>query len=146
MKIVIAADHGGYKLKEFLKEKLIEEKYDITDIGTYSTESVSYAQYGLKAATMVASGEFERGIVICGTGIGISIAANKVKGIRCAHCENPLSAKLTRNHNNANMIALGGRITGEELALDIIHNFLTESFDGGRHEIRVNQIKEYEEK
>lgn len=147
MKVVIASDHGGYDAKEFLKEALKnEEGIELTDFGVFSTESADYPLMGIKAGEAVARGDFDRGILICGTGIGISIAANKVKGIRAAHCTDPLSAKLARWHNNANMIALGGRITGLELILEIVKNFLSEEALEGRHSNRVNLIKEYEEK
>ena len=146
MKIVIASDHGGFEAKEFLKEELKKDGIELVDFGTFSSESVDYPAIGIKAAEAVARGEFDRGILICGTGIGISIAANKVKGIRAAHCTDPLSAKLTRWHNDANMIALGGRIVGLELNLEIVRCFLNEEHQGGRHKNRVDQIKEYENK
>ena len=147
MKLVIACDHGGFELKQFLIETLEKEGYKFTDYGTFSEDSVDYPDYAIKAAEAVASGEFDRGILICGTGIGISIAANKVKGIRCAHCTDTFSARMTKQHNNANMIALGGRITGPEVAADICRAYLGEdTFLGGKHERRIDKIAAYEEK
>ncbi|EDS72487.1 ribose 5-phosphate isomerase B [Anaerofustis stercorihominis] len=147
MKIVIASDHGGYELKQFLIETFKKEGYDFVDYGTNSEESVDYPDYAIKTCEDVAAGKFDRGILICGTGIGISIAANKVKGIRAAHCTDCFSAKMCKQHNNANVIVLGGRITGPELAAEILRTYLNEKeFLGGRHENRVNKIKAYEEK
>lgn len=146
MKIVIASDHGGYDLKELIKENLTNKGYDINDLGTYSKDSVDYPEYGKKAAETVAKGEADKGIVVCGTGIGISISANKVKGIRCALCSDVYSAKMARAHNNSNMIALGGRVIGVDLALEIINAWLETEFDGGRHLRRVNKIMEIEGK
>lgn len=144
MKIVIASDHGGYDLKELIKENLTNKGYDINDLGTYSKDSVDYPEYGKKAAEAVASGEADKGIVVCGTGIGISISANKVKGIRCALCSDVYSAKMARAHNNSNMIALGGRVVGVDLAIEIVNAWLETKFDGGRHLRRVNKIMEIE--
>jgi ribose 5-phosphate isomerase B len=144
MKIVIASDHGGFELKEAIKDHLIKKGYSIEDIGVYSTESVDYPEYGKKAALMVANKEVDRGIIVCGTGIGISIAANKVKGIRCALCTNEYMAKMSRLHNNANVLALGGRVIGTGLALDIVDVWLSTEFEGGRHENRINKIMEIE--
>jgi len=144
MKIVLACDHGGFQLKEAVKEHLIDNGYDITDIGVYNTESVDYPDFGKNAAEMVAKGEMDKGIIFCGTGIGISIAANKVKGIRCALCTNEFMAKMSRRHNNANMLALGERVLGKGVALDIVDAWLTTEFEGGRHENRVNKIMDIE--
>lgn len=147
MKIVIASDHGGYELKQFLIDTFKKEGYDFVDYGTDSADSVDYPDYAIKVGEAVAAGEFDRGILICGTGIGISIAANKVKGIRAAHCTDTFSAKMCKQHNNANIIVLGGRITGPELAAEILRTYLNEKeFLGGRHENRINKIKAYEEK
>ncbi|MCO8193434.1 MULTISPECIES: ribose 5-phosphate isomerase B [Anaerofustis] len=147
MKIVIASDHGGYELKQFLIDTFKKEGYDFVDYGTDSADSVDYPDYAIKVGEAVAAGEFDRGILICGTGIGISIAANKVKGIRAAHCTDTFSAKMCKQHNNANIIVLGGRITGPELAAEILRAYLDEKeFLGGRHENRINKIKAYEEK
>lgn len=144
MKIVLACDHGGFRLKEAVKEHLVENGYNITDIGVYNTESVDYPDFGKKAAEMVAKGEMDKGIIICGTGIGISIAANKVKGIRCAVCTNEYMAKMSRRHNNANMLALGERVLGNGVAISLVDTWLTTDFEGGRHENRVNKIMDIE--
>jgi len=137
MKIAMGCDHGGYELKEAIKKTLTEQGHEVKDCGTYSTESCDYPVFGEAAARAVASGECERGIVICTTGIGISIAANKVKGIRCAHCADALEAQLCRQHNNANMIAIGAGFTGPKLAGAMVETFLATDFEGGRHARRV---------
>lgn len=144
MKIVIACDHGGLELKEIVKEHLTKKGHFVNDIGTYSIESVDYPDYGKKAAEMVIQGEVEKGIVICGTGIGISLAANKVSGIRCALCTNEYMAKMARLHNDANMLSLGNRVIGTGIALEIVDVFLATEFEGGRHANRVNKIMEIE--
>ena len=144
MKIVLASDHGGFELKEAIKEHLLKKAYNINDIGVYDTESVDYPDYGKRAALMVANKEVDKGIIVCGTGIGISIAANKVKGIRCALSTNEYMARMSRLHNNANMLALGGRITGIGLALAIVDAWISTEFEGGRHENRVNKIMDLE--
>ncbi len=138
--IAIACDHAGPALKEEIKGLLTEMGYTYRDFGTDTSDSVDYPVYASRAARAVACGECEKGIVICGTGIGISISANKVKGIRCALCSEPLSAKLTRQHNDANMVAIGARVTGGELAKAIVRAFLTTEFEGGRHQRRVDLI------
>ena len=140
MKIAIGCDHGGYLLKQDILIWLEEHEIDYEDFGCYSTESVDYPIYGEKVARSVASGECDRGIVICTTGIGISIAANKVKGIRCALCGDSLSAEMTRRHNDANMLALGARVVGTELGRMIAKSFLAGEFEGGRHQRRIDQI------
>ena len=142
MKIGIGSDHGGFELKEYIKEYLKQEGIEYVDYGTNSTESVDYPDFGKKVAEAVVSKEVDRGIVICGTGIGISISANKVSGIRCALCGDTFSARMSRAHNNANVLALGGRVTGVGLALDIVKEFLEGEFEGGRHARRVNKIDE----
>lgn len=144
MKIVLACDHGGFQLKEAVKEHLVKSGYDIKDIGVYNTDSVDYPDFGKRAAEMVVNKEVEKGIIICGTGIGISIAANKVKGIRCALCTNEFMAKMSRMHNNANMLALGERVIGKGVAIDIVDIWLSTDFEGGRHENRVNKMMEIE--
>ena len=144
MKIVLASDHGGFELKEAIKKHLIKKGYDINDIGVNDTKSVDYPDYGKRAAMMVAGKEADRGIIICGTGIGISIVANKIKGIRCALCTNEYMARMSRMHNNANMLALGGRVTGIGLAQDIVDVWISSEFEGGRHENRVNKIIDIE--
>jgi ribose 5-phosphate isomerase B len=124
---------------------LDELKIEYKDYGTYSDESVHYPEFGVRAAKAVASGECERGIVFCGTGIGIGISANKVKGIRCATCSEPYSAKMSREHNDANMLSLGARVVGDDLAKMIVDAWLNAKFLNGRHEIRVNQLKELDQ-
>ena len=128
MKIAIGCDHGGYMLKQDILIWLEEHDIDFEDYGCFSRDSVDYPVFGEKAARAVASGECDKGIVICTTGIGISIAANKVKGIRCAHCTDPLSAEMTRRHNDANMMALGAGLTGTNLALRMVEVFLNTEF------------------
>lgn len=142
MLIAIASDHGGFALKETIKEYLRERGDKIVDLGTTSEESVDYPIYGKACGEAVASGKAERGIVICGTGIGISIAANKVKGVRCGLCTSVEMAELTRQHNNANVLALGGRTTDPQLALDIVKTFLDTEFEGGRHKRRTDMLDE----
>lgn len=143
MKIAIACDHGGFALKEQLLPYIIELGYEYKDFGCYSAESVDYPDIAFSAAEAVAKGEFEKGILICGTGIGVSICANKVNGIRCALCGDVLSAELTRKHNDSNMLAMGGRIIGIETAKAIVRTWLTTEFEGGRHERRVQKINSY---
>ena len=140
MKIAIASDHGGFDLKEQVKVWLQEMGHEVEDFGCHSKESCDYPDFGAAAARAVASGQCERGIVICTTGIGISIAANKVKGIRCALCSEPWSAEMTRRHNNANMLAMGAGAVGPLLARRIVETFLTTEFEGGRHQRRVDKI------
>ncbi len=144
MKIVIGCDHGGFELKEIIKTHLSEKGHTVIDIGTNSKDSVDYPDYGKKAAEMVADKSADRGIVICGTGIGISIAANKVEGIRCALCTNEYMAKMSRQHNDANMLALGNRVIGAGLAAEIVDIWLNTDFEGGRHLLRVNKLMETE--
>lgn len=138
--IIIGSDHGGFELKEFLKAELSKKGITVEDVGTYSPDSVDYPHYGSKVAQAVASGAYERGIVICGTGIGISIAANRFKGVRAAVCCNVEMARLSREHNNANILALGGRTTDKPTAAAILETWLSTPFAGGRHEKRVNQL------
>ena len=140
MKIAVASDHGGFALKEEIAKYLTEAGYDVLNLGTNSAESVDYPEYGKKCAEAVVSGQSERGIVVCGTGIGISMAANKVKGVRCALCTSVHMAEMTRRHNDANMLALGGRTTENELALEIVKAFLATEFEGGRHKRRVDML------
>ena len=140
MKIAIGCDHGGYLLKQDILIWLEEHNIDFEDVGCYSTESVDYPMYGEKVGRMVASGQCDKGIVICTTGIGISIAANKVQGIRCAHCADSLEAEMTRRHNDANMLAIGAGFTGKNLAERMVGGVLSTDFEGGRHERRVNKL------
>jgi ribose 5-phosphate isomerase B len=145
MKIAIGADHAGYLLKEELKKWLEEWNISYHDFGTYSAERTDYPDYGVLVARAVARGGFEKGILICGTGIGMSIVANKVKGIRAAVCRDPYEAKLSREHNDANILALGGRILGYDLAKEIVRVWLNTDFVGGRHKLRVQKISMIEE-
>ena len=141
--IALGCDHGGFALKEEVKAHLQKRGLEVKDCGCYSTESCDYPVFGHAAAQAVADGECEKGIVICTTGIGISISANKVKGIRCALCSDSLSAKTTRLHNNANMLAMGAGIVGTNLALDIVDTFLDTEFSGEeRHQRRINLIEQ----
>ncbi len=142
MKIVIASDHAGYFLKEKIKDFLISEGYEVLDVGTNSAVSVDYPEYGFKAIEKILKGEAERGILICGTGIGMSIVANRFPGIRAALCHEPFSAKMARLHNNANVLVLGGRLIGDGMAVEIVKTFLSTEFEGGRHERRLNLIEE----
>ena len=146
MKVVIGSDHGGYLLKEQIKKYLEEQQYEIEDFGTHSQESVDYPDFAQKVAEAVANGQFDRGILICGTGLGISIAANKVKGIRAAVVNECFSARLSRFHNDANILALGGRVIGPDLAMEIVDVWMKTPFEGGRHARRVNKITEIEKK
>ncbi len=146
MKIAIGCDHAGYQYKEIVKKHLEEKGFQVIDKGTYSEERVDYPIYGEAVANAVASGEADKGIVICGTGIGISISANKVKGIRAALCTNEYMARMARKHNDANVLAFGARVLGIDVALGIVDVFFSTDFEGGRHERRVKLIKEIEEK
>ncbi|TQQ83989.1 ribose 5-phosphate isomerase B [Peptacetobacter hominis] len=147
MKIVLACDHGGYELKMDIIAHLKERGIEVLDLGTNNgTDSVDYPKYGEAAANAVVSGEADCGIVVCGTGIGISYAANKVPGIRCAVLTDTFSARMTKAHNNSNMIALGGRVVGKGLALDIVDAYLDTEFEGGRHQKRIDLLTEIEKK
>ena len=144
MKIAMASDHGAYDLKERLKLRLLQQGHQIVDCGTNSSESCDYPDYGRPAARLVASGECDRAILLCTTGIGMSMVANKVKGVRCALCSDTLSASMTRRHNDANVLAMGAVIVGPRLAEHIVDEFLNTEFEGGRHQRRVNKIMETE--
>ncbi len=146
MKVAIACDHGGFALKGELEKHLAARGTEFIDLGTDGTASVDYPDYAEKAAAAVLSGECRFGIVICGTGIGISIAANKIRGIRCAHCQDAYSARMSRAHNDANMLAFGARVIGAGLMCDIVDAFLDGEFEGGRHSRRVEKIAAIEEK
>ena len=140
MKIALGSDHGGYALKCDIIQLLEKLGYEYEDFGCYSTDSCDYPIFGEAAARAGAEGKCDRGIVICTTGIGISIAANKVKGIRCAHCADSLEAEMTRRHNDANMMAIGAGFTGRNMAERMVEVFLTTEFEGGRHARRVAQL------
>jgi len=144
--IAIGSDHAGFYLKEEIKRHLEDRGVEYKDFGTYSNERANYAEYGEKVARAVAGGECEMGILVCGTGIGISIAANKVKGIRAVACSDCYSAIMSRRHNDANILALGGRVVGPGLAITIVDAWLDEEFEGGRHKERVDYIMEIEER
>jgi len=140
MKIAISADHAGFELKKILINNLKESGYDVADYGTHSTDSIDYPDFAYAAANSVAEGDNEMGVIICGSGVGVSITANKVKGIRAANCFNTEMASLARQHNNANIICLGSRFLEEEQAKEMVDTFLTTEFEGGRHERRVDKI------
>lgn len=138
--LAIACDHSALELKAEVEALLTSRGLEYRDFGTYTADSCHYPIYGARAAHAVASGECDKGIVICGTGIGMSLVANKVPGIRCALCGDPYSAKMTRAHNDANMLALGARVIGVELAKMIVEAFLDTPFEGGRHQTRIDMI------
>ena len=144
--IAIGSDHGGFALKQTIMKHLEEKGLEYKDFGTYTEERCDYPVYGEAVGRAVAAGECERGILICGTGLGISIAANKVKGVRCAPCSDCYCAEFTRLHNDANILALGARVVGDGLALKIVDTFLETGFVGGRHARRVALIHEIESK
>ena len=147
MKISVACDHGAYALKEKVKGWLTDAGYEVRDFGCYGTESVDYPDFALPAAEAVARGEVDRAVVLCTTGIGVSITANKVKGVRCALCTNLMTARLTREHNDANALALGAGVVGENLAREILFTFLDTPFSGAvRHQRRIDKISAYESK
>ncbi len=146
MKIAIGCDHGGINLKPVLIDYLNKKGVEFKDFGTFDTASIDYNEFAKAVGTAVASGEFEKGILICGTGIGMSIVANKIKGVRCGHCHDVFSAKMTRLHNDANVLAFGERVVGPGLMLEIVDAFLFTEFSGDeRHLRRVNKIKALEE-
>lgn len=145
MTVALGSDHGGYNLKETIKKHLEAKGVACKDFGTYSPDSVDYPDIAKAVAQEVAAGGCDRGIIVCGTGIGISIAANKVKGIRAALCHDVFSAQMSREHNNANILALGERVIGPGLALMIVDTWLTAEFSGGRHGCRVDKISALEQ-
>ena len=140
MKLVIGSDHGGYELKEDVKQYLIEKGYDVEDVGTFSTASCDYADIAKAACAKIQSGECDKGILICGTGVGISMAANKCKGIRAACCSDTFTARYVTLHNDANVLCFGGRVVGAGLAHELVDAYLSGTFEGGRHKIRVDKI------
>lgn len=144
--IAIGSDHGGYLLKEEIKKHLEEKGYEFKDFGTDSTASCDYPVYAEKVCNAIQSGECEKGILVCGTGIGMSMCANKCKGIRAAVCGDHFSAEFTRKHNNANVLCLGARVTGSGVAMQLVDIFLTTEFEGGRHEKRIEMMMELENK
>ena len=142
--IALGADHAGWELKEALKVWLIESGHQILDFGTHSPDSVDYPDYALEVAESVASGKAERGLLVCGTGIGMAMTANKVPGIRAALCSDPFMARMSREHNDANVLTLGGRLMDGELGLEILQMWLGTEFAGGRHERRLAKIAQIE--
>ena len=142
MRIALAADHAGFALKDELATWLREQGHDVSDLGTNSSDSVDYPQFGARLARAVASGEAERGIAVCGSGIGISIAVNREPKCRCARVDDPLSAALAREHNDANVLALGARLIGPDMAKHCVSAFLGTEFAGGRHQRRVDQLSQ----
>lgn len=146
MRLALGADHAGYELKEELKDFFAQKEIDYYDFGTYDTKSTDYSDWGIKVAEAVAKGKFERGVLICATGLGMSLVANKVPGIRATPCYGVFSARLSREHNNSNILALGGRITGKGLARQIVEEWLEAKFKEGRHKRRVDKITKIESK
>jgi ribose 5-phosphate isomerase B len=146
MKVALGSDHGGYNLRHAIKEHLEKKGYEVVDYGTYEQVSVDYPDYALKVSLAITEGACDLGVLVCGTGLGISIAANKVKGIIAAPVSDTFSAEMARKHNNANILALGERVVGEGLALKIVDAFFEASFEGGRHASRVDKIIEIEKK
>ena len=145
MTIALGSDHGGFATKEAIKRHLASQGIAFTDFGSFTAEPSDYPVFGEAVATAVETGKADRGILVCTTGIGMSICANKVKGIRCALCTSVYMAEMTRRHNNANMLALGGHTVDADMALEIVERFLTTDFDGGRHLDRVRKISDYEQ-
>ncbi len=141
-RIIIGCDHGGLNLKNKVVDHLKEIGYEVEDVGTYTPDSVDYPIYAKKVAHAVADGKYEKGIIICGTGIGVSIVANKVKGIRASLCGDTFSAKATRQHNNSNILCMGERVIGAGLALDIVDTWLTTEYEGGRHQRRIDMMED----
>lgn len=144
MKIALGCDHGGIVLKDCVTKAIKDSGHEVLDFGTFSQESCDYPYFAYKVAKAVTNGSADRGILLCGTGIGMSIAANKVKGIRCGHITDVFSAQMTAEHNNANIIALGGRITDEATAYDIVTTYLSSTFAGGRHQNRLDLVAKIE--
>ena len=145
MKIAVACDHGGLRLKNVLIDEMKKQGYEVVDYGTYTEDSCDYPDYASKAAKAVASGECEKGVVVCGTGIGVSITCNKVDSIRCALCHDVFSAKATRAHNDTNMIAMGQRVIGEGLAVENINAWLTNELEDEKHLMKIEKLIALEE-
>ena len=144
MRIVVGSDHGGFELKEQVKNWLKSAGHGVVDVGTSGPESVDYTDFGAQTARMVTAGEVDRGILVCGTGIGMSITANKIKGIRAALCTDAYMAKMSRAHNDANVLVLGARVIGAGVAEDIVRVWISTAFEGGRHERRLDKIARLE--
>jgi ribose 5-phosphate isomerase B len=145
MKLIIGADHGGYILKNQVSDWLKEQKFEVEDVGVFTSDSVDYPDLALKVAQGITSGKFEKGLLFCGSGIGVAIAANKVHGIRAANCHDVVMARLSREHNNTNVLTMGGRFIAKELAIEILTVWLNTEFSGGRHENRLAKINAIEE-
>ncbi len=139
--IVIGCDHAGYPLKEKVKSFLLERNFAVEDVGTNGLESVNYTDFGKKVASSVSKGEFKRGILICGTGLGMSILANRYTNVRAALCSEGFSTEMSRKHNDSNILVLGGRVIGESLAVDLVKIWIETPFDGGRHQTRIDQFE-----
>ncbi|WP_026486376.1 ribose 5-phosphate isomerase B [Caldanaerobius polysaccharolyticus] len=144
--IALGADHGGYDLKEEIKDYLVRKGYEVMDVGTFTKESVDYPDIAEKVAQAIIAGQCDRGILFCGTGIGVSIAANKIPGIRAANCSDPYSARMAKEHNNANVLCIGGRVVGKDLAVMIVEEWLSGEFQGDRHQRRIDKIAQLEKK
>lgn len=140
MKIILGSDHGGYELKEKISLYLKDRGYEVEDIGTHGPESVDYPHYAVQAARAVAGGKADRGILVCGSGIGMCIAANRIPGARAVQASEPFEAKMSRRHNDSNILCLGGRFIGQDLAMEILETWLAELFEGGRHKRRIDLI------
>jgi ribose 5-phosphate isomerase B len=138
--IIIGSDHAAYQLKERIKSFLVEKGYVVEDVGAFSEASMDYPDVGIKVASQVSDGKFNKGILLCGTGLGMSMVANKFRNVRAALCSEPFSASMSRRHNDANILVLGGRVTGEALALALVNTWLDTPFDGGRHQIRLQKF------
>lgn len=138
--IIIGSDHAAYDLKEKIKAFLVDRGIDVEDAGPHSEDSVDYPDFGIKVASMVSTGKFERGILLCGTGIGMSMVANKFPHVRAALCSDLFSAIMSRRHNNSNILVLGGRVVGEALAMEMVKAWLETPFDGGRHQLRIDKF------
>ena len=145
MKLVIGNDHAAVELKNEIKAYLEEKGHEVINIGTDTHDSCNYPEYGEKAGRMVAAGEVDGGVLICGTGVGISLAANKVKGVRACVCSEPYSARMSKQHNNSNIIAFGARVIGVETAKMIVDEWLNAKYEGGRHQVRVDMLTEIEQ-
>lgn len=138
--LIIGSDHAAFDLKENIKAYLLQMGYHVEDAGTHNTESVHYPEYGRKVASQVSDGRFKQGILLCGTGLGMSMVANKFPGVRAALCNDLFSAAMSRRHNNANVLVMGGRVIGVDLAHEIVKVFLETDFEGGRHQLRIDQF------
>ncbi len=141
-RIAIGSDHAGYRLKEIIKAYLIDKEFQVEDVGTHSEESVDYPEFAFRVARMVRDGDAERGILICGSGIGMAMAANRVRGVRAVNAMEPFSAKMSRRHNDSNVLCMGERFIGRDMAIEIVNVWLNEPFEGGRHQRRVNMLDE----